>query len=309
MVVTEPETILRAASEIRAAVDRDLSLFVPAASQPQTLALAMRHGLLAPAKRVRSIMLVLTTELFGDRPAAAIRAASAIELVHAASLILDDLPAMDDAALRRGRETTHRAFGESTAILAAIALLNAGYEALVRLESVSDARKTRAIAFLTDAVGPRGLSGGQLMDLNPEPKSSLSTIETVHRGKTGALFAAALGIGATISAPDLQSGEAYSEIGMTVGLAFQGYDDLLDAYASSGSTGKDVKADGKKLTIAGALGRAGGEEWARQKLESGLRILAEYGHERSMLAGYIRGLAEFLTRPLREDREPQRKEA
>lgn len=299
MFIGEPETIGRAAAEIRLAVDRDLDGLVPSGRAPEVLSRAMRHGLLAPAKRVRSIMLVLTTELFnGSRPAA-IRAASAIELVHAASLVLDDLPAMDNAVLRRGVDTTHRAFGESTAILAAIALLSAGYEALAKIEGISDDRKTLSIQMLAEAVGADGLSGGQLLDLEPEPDARLPAIELVHRGKTGALFAAAMGIGATISAPDRNAGAEYAAVGMSVGLAFQGYDDLLDAFASTHSTGKDVMNDGTKPTIARALGRAGGEDWASSKLDHGLKLLAQRGHGRSRLAAYIQALADVLTKPLR----------
>ncbi len=294
----DDSAVVATAQAIKAAVDRELDLIVPETMRPVMLAEAMRHGLLAPAKRIRSILLVMSADLFGADRAHAIRAAAAVELVHAASLVLDDLPSMDNAELRRGRQTTHRAFDEATAILAAIALLNGGYDVLAKLEGIAADRRARAIAMLCDAVGCQGLSGGQLMDLRPQQGSGLSEVEQVHRGKTGALFAAALGIGATLGAPTPAAERVFWDSGMAIGLAFQGYDDLLDVFADTAKTGKDVMADAAKPTIASVLGRAGGEAWASAQLAVAADGLAKAGHGHSTLNRYVQLMAGILTAPL-----------
>ncbi|MEM9027793.1 MAG: polyprenyl synthetase family protein [Pseudomonadota bacterium] len=284
--------------DIRAAVNDALSRIVPPEVEPLQLSAAMRHGLLGPAKRVRSILLVLTSDLFDGPWDTAVKTAAAVEMVHAASLVLDDLPAMDNATLRRGKPTTHRAYGDATAILAAISLMNAGYQVLAQLTDVSAERRADAVALLSEAIGPNGLCGGQFRDLRPDRSAGLADLEQVHHGKTGALFAAALGLGATISSPAAAAGRDFWTIGMAIGLAFQGYDDLLDAFGTASQTGKDVHADAGKPTIATVLGRAEGEAWARRHLEQGLQLLDDRGHGQSALADYIRSLASTLVRPL-----------
>ena len=288
------------AKAIRAAVDADLASLTGTGCGPSQLTEAMRHGLLAPAKRVRSILLVLTADRFDVPRATSVRAATAIEMVHAASLVFDDLPAMDDATMRRGRPTTHRTFGDATAILAAISLMNAGYEALAGLDGVGAERRCQSVGLLTRAIGPGGLCGGQHLDLASTGIGDLDAVEAVHAGKTGALFAASMAIGATVGAPLSGAARAFWDAGMAVGLAFQGYDDLLDAYASAGAIGKDCGLDAGKATIATVLGRRDGEAWARARLNEALSLLTANGHGHSTLSDYIRHLAGLLTAPLND---------
>ena len=174
-------------------VTAELQSLVPDAGEP--VERAMAYTVLAPSKQVRAVLVLLCAELCGGQAPRAVPAAAAIELVHAASLILDDLPSMDDAPLRRGRRANHLEFGEAVAILAAFGLLNLAYGALAR--GYEPAAAARMSSLLSDAVGPSGLIGGQALDLQAtDQQISFETLERIHRGKTGALFVAAATCGA-----------------------------------------------------------------------------------------------------------------
>jgi geranylgeranyl diphosphate synthase type II len=167
---------------------------------------SMAYTVRAPSKRVRAVLTLLAAELCGSAPARAVTAAAAIELVHASSLILDDLPSMDDAPLRRGRKANHLEFGEAIAILAAFGLLNLAYATLARAYDAP--LSAQLSSLLADAVGTEGLIGGQATDLlATDQQISFQTLERIHRGKTGALFGAAAIAGAIIAggSPDAVS--------------------------------------------------------------------------------------------------------
>jgi len=219
---------------------------------------AMKHALLAGGKRLRPILVIATAEACKSLPPDVTKAACAVELVHTCSLILDDLPSMDNASLRRGRPTTHVAFGEATAILAADALLMDAF--ILVADNCREARlSAEASAFalksLANAVGPEGMIGGQEVDLEVVGKqASFETLEYISSHKTGALFTACVELGAVLArARDFEI-DALRNYAKNLGLAFQVRDDVLDAIGSKEKLGKDVHQDSSRTTFASQFG-------------------------------------------------------
>ena len=256
-----------AMARVASAIEEELSRLLPPVAGPQArLHEAMRYAVLGGGKRLRPFLVAATAELFGMRGAAPTRVGTAIELIHGYSLVHDDLPAMDDAELRRGRPSCHRTFGEATAILAGDALQSLAFEVLARDDYAVDAeRRCSLTAALAVAGGSRGMCGGQLLDLMAEKQSwSLADISAMQRLKTGALIRFACEAGAILGrAPPAASAElgAYAD---DLGLAFQIQDDLLDRGGEGVATGKDAGRDGAvgKATLVSVLGEAE----ARRKL-------------------------------------------
>jgi geranylgeranyl diphosphate synthase type II len=250
---------------------------------------AMAYTVLAPSKQVRAVLVLLSAELCRGNVARAIPAAAAIELIHASSLILDDLPSMDDAPLRRGRRASHLEFGEAVAILAAFGLLNRAYGELARAYEPRQAAGMGAL--ISEAVGPGGLIGGQALDLRAtDTILDFETLERIHRGKTGALFVAAAACGA-ISAgatPDaIASLTAYAK---NLGLAFQIVDDLLDVAGDPAQTGKALRADARKTTFVSFSGIDGARQLATELCQTADRALAPFGSR----ADRLRELSAFV---------------
>jgi geranylgeranyl diphosphate synthase type II len=250
---------------------------------------AMAYTVLAPSKQVRAVLVLLSAELCRGNVARAIPAAAAIELIHASSLILDDLPSMDDAPLRRGRRASHLEFGEAVAILAAFGLLNRAYGELARAYEPRQAAGMAAL--ISEAVGPGGLIGGQALDLRAtDTILDFETLERIHRGKTGALFVAAAACGA-ISAgatPDaIASLTAYAK---NLGLAFQIVDDLLDVAGDPAQTGKALRADARKTTFVSFSGIDGARQLATELCQTADRALAPFGSR----ADRLRELSAFV---------------
>jgi geranylgeranyl diphosphate synthase type II len=250
---------------------------------------AMAYTVLAPSKQVRAVLVLLSAELCRGTVARAIPAAAAIELIHASSLILDDLPSMDDAPLRRGRRASHLEFGEAVAILAAFGLLNGAYGELARAYEPRQAAGMAAL--ISEAVGPGGLIGGQALDLRAtDTILDFETLERIHRGKTGALFVAAAACGA-ISAgatPDaIASLTAYAK---NLGLAFQIVDDLLDVAGDPAQTGKALRADARKTTFVSFSGIDGARQLATELCQTADRALAPFGSR----ADRLRELSAFV---------------
>lgn len=237
---------------------------------------AMAYTALAPSKQVRAVLVLLSAELCRGPLVEAIPAAAAIELVHAASLILDDLPSMDDAPLRRGRKASHLEFGEAIAILAAFGLLNLAYATLA---SRYDARLASRLAILlSDAVGPDGLIGGQALDLGATTQQiTFEMLERIHRGKTGSLFVAAATCGATIAGAGAEPIAALGAYAKNLGLAFQIVDDLLDVEGDPSETGKAVRKDARKTTFVSFSGVDGARELAAELCETANRALSPFG--------------------------------
>jgi geranylgeranyl diphosphate synthase type II len=263
---------------------------------PDVLREAIRYSLLAPGKRLRPMLVLMAAEACQGSPDAALPAACAVEMVHAYSLVHDDLPAMDDDDLRRGRPTCHKAFGEAVAILAGDALLALAFEVLAR-DTQPPAVAARCCAVLARAAGASELVGGQADDLAGEfSRGGLESLEAIHRRKTGAMFLASLQLGALVACANHAQQAALADYGRHLGLAFQITDDLLDVRGDASAMGKRAGKDSQrgKLTFPGILGTqhsvSRAESLVRQAcaaLEAlephaaGLQALAQYVLERN----------------------------
>jgi geranylgeranyl diphosphate synthase type II len=235
--------------------------------------------LLGGGKRLRPILALMAAEACGADPLVALPAACAVEMVHTYSLIHDDLPAMDDDDLRRGRPTCHKAFDEATAILAGDGLLTLAFEVLVRYTPPDSAAK--CVRILAEAAGPEGMVGGQMADLHAEGRTdgTVAALEAIHRRKTGALLRAPLRMGATIAGASDSQMKALDDYGRAVGLAFQIVDDLLDVQGDEAKLGKRVQKDSDlgKWTYPGFLGIEESRRKARQLADEALAALKPFG--------------------------------
>lgn len=250
---------------------------------------AMAYTVHAPSKHIRPVLTLLSAEICGGNSNHALPAAAAIELVHASSLILDDLPSMDDAPLRRGMPSNHRQHGEATAILAAFGLLNLAFGTLAR--AYEPALSMRLSGLLADAVGSEGLIGGQSADLlASEQQITFDALEQIHRRKTGALFIAAATAGAVVSSAASSDVGRLEAFARNLGLAFQIVDDLLDVEGNTAETGKAVRADLKKTTFVSFSGVTGARQLARELCETADRALAPFGGR----ADRLRELSAFV---------------
>ena len=262
-------------------------LLPPAGEPPQSLHEAMRYAVLGGGKRARALLAYAAGELADADPAQVDLPAAAVELVHAYSLVHDDLPCMDDDVLRRGKPTCHVAFGEATALLAGDALQSFAFEVLA---GAAIREPHRALLRLAQAIGSRGMAGGQAVDLASEGhRLDLAALESMHRLKTGALIRAAVRLGAD-SGRVLTAGEndALGRYASAVGLAFQVVDDVLDVEGTAQSLGKTAGKDALqgKSTYVTLLGLAEARE----------RVAALRSDARSALSGFgsgARRLAEL----------------
>jgi geranylgeranyl diphosphate synthase, type II len=274
-------------AEYQGRVEETLRRVVPGDGGP--VERAMAYTLHGPSKRVRPVLAILSAELCGGTAAHALTAAAAVELVHASSLILDDLPCMDDATLRRGRAPNHVEFGEAIAILAAFGLLNEAFRAIAR--GYDAAVSARLSAVIADAVGRDGLIAGQAEDLlATEREIGFDLLERIHRGKTGALFNASAIAGALTAGADAESMKALSAFAKNLGLAFQVIDDLLDVEGDPAQTGKNVRVDARKTTFVSFSGVAGAQQLAGELCETADRALAPFGQR----ARRLRSLSAFV---------------
>jgi geranylgeranyl diphosphate synthase type II len=241
----------------RERVDRALAEYAKLGGDcPQPLREAIAYSLLAPGKRLRPLLALLAAEACGGEAEAALPAACAVEMVHAYSLVHDDLPAMDDDDLRRGRPTCHKVFGEAIAILAGDALLTMAFETLARDVRPRDVA-ARCCARLAHWSGATQLVGGQAADLAGEfSGAGIEALEAIHRRKTGAMFLASLELGALTAGAEAEQIEALTRYGECLGLAFQIVDDLLDVEGDAAAMGKRAGKDSQrgKLTFPAVLG-------------------------------------------------------
>lgn len=247
---------------IRGLIESRLSEIIPSETTwPVRLHEAQRHALLSPGKRFRPLLCVFIAQGGGIRDGAdldaAITTGCVAEMVHAASLILDDLPCMDDADLRRNQPTTHIAFDESTAILSATALLNRAFGALSRLDQVTAERRIEIIDLLSYAVGSKGLIAGQMADLaNTDQGTSIAEIERLNTLKTGALFDFSVDAAAILAGMHASQRAALKDFSYHLGLAFQLLDDVKDAVMNDAEAEKSVNRDVGKATILAVAGSA-----------------------------------------------------
>ncbi|MEI7850751.1 MAG: polyprenyl synthetase family protein [Kiritimatiellales bacterium] len=226
---------------LTAAVNLALEALLPSANErPAKLHEAMRYSVFAGGKRLRPILCIASCEACGGTAEQAIPTACALELLHTYTLIHDDLPAMDDDTLRRGRPTCHIAFDEATAILAGDALLTLAFEVLA---GVPDIGSSLALE-LSRAAGSRGVIGGQMEDIDAEGETpDANLVEYIHRNKTAALIRAACVMGGICAGADVQTLEKLAQYGENAGLAFQLADDLLDESSTVEKLGKDIGSD------------------------------------------------------------------
>jgi geranylgeranyl diphosphate synthase type II len=275
-------------AEYQARVARELDARLRTDTEPRAVPESMRYTALADSKRVRAVLALLSAELCG-RADRALPVATAVELVHAASLILDDLPSMDNAALRRGRKTNHLVFGEAVAILAAFGLLNAAYDTIAAAYP-GDLGRTLT-RLLADAIGSDGLIGGQAEDLlATERQITFETLERIHRRKTGALFGAAATGGALTAGASPDQVASVAAYAKNLGLAFQIIDDLLDVEGDPSMTGKEHRADAKKTTFLSFSGSDGARQLAAELCATADAPLERFGRR----ADRLRELSAFV---------------
>ncbi|MCW5693028.1 MAG: polyprenyl synthetase family protein [Pseudolabrys sp.] len=270
-------------------------------ARPERLVAAMRHAALGGGKRLRPFLLVESATLFGAPRDGALLAGCALELLHCYSLVHDDLPAMDNDDLRRGRPTVHKAFDDATAILAGDALLTLAFDILARDEVHADAKvRIALVRELARASGLGGMAGGQMLDLSAEgrfaEKRALSEKEivTLQAMKTGALLRFACRAGALLGQADAGHLAAMERYGAAIGEAFQIADDLLDVEGDAATLGKAAHkdADAGKATLVAALGVAGARAKLEALIDAADGALAPFGAKADTLRDAARFVAE-----------------
>ena len=287
-----PRAMAEAAVEVDGALDR----LIPAVEGPEArLFEAMRYAAIGGGKRLRAFLVLESAGLFGVARDAALRVAAAVEMVHAYSLVHDDLPAMDDDAMRRGKPTTHLAFDEATAILAGDALQANAFFALASEEGFPDPWvRAELCRCLARAIGPRGMCGGQMLDMLAEAATEPPDevlIGRIQLLKTGKLIEYSAEAGAILGKAPGQQRNALCAYGRDLGAAFQIADDLLDATATADELGKATGKDGAagKATLVGHLGIERARIHAERLVEQASRHLDSFGQRADLLralAGY-----------------------
>lgn len=260
---------------------------------PDVLRDAIRHSLLAPGKRLRPLLTLIAANACGSEPGLAVAAACAVEMVHAYSLIHDDLPAMDDDDLRRGRPTCHKAFGEGNAILAGDALLTRAFE-IVAADITPATIAVRCCGMLAKAAGASGMVGGQADDLAAETQDNwgINELEKIHRRKTGAMLEVSLVLGGIVAEASQSQLDALGTYGRSLGLAFQVTDDLLDFAGDETELGKRTgkDADRGKLTYPGLLGVPASQQRASELIDEACSAASIFGEKAEPLLA----LAKFV---------------
>jgi farnesyl diphosphate synthase len=266
------------------------------AQAPQRLHAAMRHAVLGGGKRMRPLLVYASGSLFAADPALLDAPAAAVELIHAYSLVHDDLPAMDDDDLRRGRPTVHIAFDEATAILAGDALQSRAFELLASAPASGELRLAW-LQSLSSAAGAAGMCGGQALDIDATgQQQSLPALQTMHALKTGALIRTAIRMGAQAGTSDTAQLQRLDEFAAALGLAFQVRDDILDVESSSEQLGKTAGKDAAqhKSTFPALLGMDGAKHHLQQLSAQMHDCLQPYGNAADALAALAKLAVERL---------------
>ncbi len=259
----------------------------------RTVAAAMEDSLFAPAKRLRPVLALMVADVLRGDGESVLPAACAVELAHTASLILDDLPCMDDARARRGRPACHVVHGQATAILAAFSLLNRAYEILAQgwPDGPDATARAQLATDLAQAIGASGMIAGQAADLDWTARTlDFATLEFIHSRKTGALFMASAGIGAAAARASTMELRAILAYAKNLGLAFQIVDDVIDVTLGGAEAGKDVGQDLKKTTFVSFAGVEGARQLAGELIASSQDALAGFGPR----AAPLRELARYV---------------
>lgn len=284
---------------LRDALERRLRALAPPSSD-NALAQAVRYALLAPGKRLRPLLAILATRELGADELDALDAGCALEMVHAASLVLDDLPAMDNAISRRGQPATHIVFGEDAAVLAGITLLSRAYGLLATAARLNPATRCSLVQILAEAVGTDGLAGGQLQDLRPGDRTDAERVADANHLKTGMLFVAAVEMAAVIAGADQKSTDRMRRFATHLGQAFQILDDLADGEPAVPGAQHHCEDSGK-ATLPSLLGH----NQARHRLERHVAAARELLDPDGPLAALVEDIFAFqLERPVPAVAEP-----
>ncbi len=288
-----PSELERALSAAAAAVEAELDALMAPVPRPRGRVVeAMRYVGLGGGKRLRPFLVLESAELFAVPRGRALRVGAALEMVHCYSLVHDDLPAMDDSALRRGQATAHVAFDEATAILAGDGLLTRAFGVLAEAETHPEpAVRCRLVAALARAAGTDGMVGGQMIDISPERAAlDLDGIRRLQALKTGALIAFACEAGAVLGQAEPAARDALIGFAEDLGLAFQIVDDLLDAEGSAADLGKPTGQDEAlgKATFVGHLGIEGARAEAARIVDDACARLEMFGEKGSLLRATAR---------------------
>ncbi|MDR2560450.1 MAG: polyprenyl synthetase family protein [Holophagales bacterium] len=288
-------------AQFEAAVKADVERLLPmveaallaplSGDEASTIRESMRYSLEAGGKRVRPVLCLLAAESFGANAKSALPCAVALEYIHTYSLIHDDLPAMDNDYLRRGKPTNHKVFGEGQAILAGDGLLTEAFDMLARDGSLSPQQRVEAIGTLAEAAGWRGMVGGQSLDLEGEglvrsgKPYGQEHLQLIHRLKTGALLRASLELGGIAAGADNAGRKILGEAGDALGLAFQIMDDILDATSTADAMGKNVGKDDKndKITYPKLLGLDGAKKALLDATERAICKLQQTPNPQSLI--------------------------
>jgi geranylgeranyl diphosphate synthase type II len=280
-----------------ALVDQALDRWLPAKNiLPFSLHQSMRYSVFAGGKRLRPILMIAASEAVGGTAQQVMHAACAMEMIHTYSLVHDDLPAMDDDDLRRGRPTNHKAYDEATAILAGDALLTEAFRLLADADanrSIPPATALKVIELVARYSGSQGMVGGQIVDMESEGKEiDFPTLEYIHTHKTGGLILASVQAGAMLGGGNEEQLAALTRFGGAAGLAFQITDDILDIVGDQAELGKDIGMDQSrgKATYPALLGLAEARQRADELRDIALEALAPLGSA----AETLQALARFI---------------
>jgi len=284
-------------SDKKAYVEKFMREFMPPENAyPQVIHRAMHYAVFNGGKRLRPILVLESAQVVGKDLTRALPVACAMEMIHSYSLVHDDLPAMDDDDLRRGKPTCHKVFGEANAILTGDALLTLAFEIITvcaDLPGMDPRYVAKVVRETARAVGSLGMVGGQVLDLELEGKDTdFFTLKTLHSKKTGALFRACLRAGALLFGVEDERLQALTRYAENFGLAFQITDDILDVEGDEKITGKPVGSDEKKrkVTYPSLLGMDEAKKLAKSSVEEAVESLNVFGAE----ADFLRNLALYL---------------
>jgi farnesyl diphosphate synthase len=294
-LVLADDLLGRALQRIQGEIDATFDAMLPVPDDGrQRLVLAMRHAAIGGGKRVRPLLLVTTAEMYGASRTAALRAACAIEAIHAYSLVHDDLPCMDDDDMRHGKPTVHKAFDEATAVLAGDALHALAFEILAMPEVSPDPFvRAELVGTLALASGWGGMAGGQMMDMAADgAEADLRTVTLLQQLKTGALLGAAVEMGAVLGRVPEEARTHLRAYARDIGLAFQIADDLLDHEGDEAKAGKALRKDAGqgKATFVSLMGADQARQQARALSDQAIGHLNGHGED----ADILRALARFV---------------
>jgi len=276
-------------------VDEAMNKLIPLEiTYPSVIHQSMRYSILAGGKRIRPAMVIGAAEAVGFSAERVLPTACALEIIHTYSLIHDDLPAMDDDDLRRGKPTNHKVYGEAMAILAGDALLTLAFELIAENIKFAPAESVvRVTKEIAEASGSQGLIGGQVVDIiSANSQTDKKTMEYIHRHKTGALFKASVRSGAILAGATEEQLKALTDYAENLGLAFQIVDDILDVQGDVGKIGKPVGSDekNKKATYPALFGMEQAHQKAKLAAENAINSLKIFGAE----AEFLRGAVHFI---------------